>query len=271
MLINVVRNVFRTKRQPQSCPICSSASPFLESLDLNKSCADVSQPQPVFPRSGHAIDYHLCTNCGFCFAPEIMRWTEDNLRTKIYNEDYIRVDPDYVEKRPDDYAVTLPKVFPWMGSNLRHLDFGGGDGRLSRKLCEFGWDSRVYDPFGGDGLLATPPTGLFELITAIEVFEHSQDPHQMLNRLASLLAPDGVIFFSTSVSDREHLATRGLKWWYAAPRNGHISLYSRNALKILGRQHGLLCTSLSDNNHVYSTPKTPQARTKLFATNHLGR
>ena len=269
MLINVLRNVFRGQRQSNSCPICSSASPFLESLDLNKSCADVSLP--VFPRSGHAIDYYLCANCGFCFAPEIMQWTKDNLQTRIYNDDYIKADPDYIDKRPDEFAATLPKIFPWMGSGLRHLDFGGGEGRLSRKLREVGWDSQVYDPFGGDGRLAAQPTGLFELITAIEVFEHTQDPHQMLNLLASLLAPDGVIFFSTCVSDRENLATSGLKWWYAAPRNGHISLYTRDALKILGRRHGLLYTSLSDINHIYSTPKTPQARTKLFAINHLGQ
>lgn len=200
-----------------------------------------------------------------------MHWTEGDLRTRIYNDEYIKADPDYVEKRPNDYAATLPKVFPWVGSGLRHLDFGGGDGRMSRILCESGWDSQVYDLFGGDGRLATPPTGVFELITAIEVFEHSQDPSQMLRRLASLLAPDGIIFFSTCVSDSEKLATNGLKWWYAAPRNGHISLYTRDSLKILGRRHGLLCTSLSDNNHVYSTPTTPRTRTKLSATNRLGR
>lgn len=189
--------------------------------------------------------------------------TEDDLGTKIYNDKYIMADPDYAEVRPDNIAATLPTIFPWMDSNLRHLDFGGGDGRMSRKLCEAGWNSQVYDPFGANGRLTEAPTGLFDLITAIEVFEHAQDPRRTMTQMVSLLAPDGVIFFSTYLSDGENLATNGLKWWYAAPRNGHISLYTRDALKILGRQHGLFYTSLSDHNHLYCTPKTPQARTKL--------
>lgn len=269
MLINVLRNIFHSRKRPLPCPVCGSASPFLESLDLNKSCADTAQP--AFPHSGHAVHYHLCASCGFCFAPEMMQWTEDDLGTKIYNDQYIKADPDYVEKRPDDYATTLPKVFPWVDSSLRHLDFGGGDGRMSRKLCEAGWNSQVYDPFGANGRLTEPPTGPFDLITAIEVFEHAQNPHQTMARLVSLLAPDGIIFFSTCVSDGENLATNGLKWRYAAPRNGHISLYTRDALKTLGRQHGLFCTSLSDYTHLYSTPKTPQARTKLSSINSGSR
>lgn len=269
MLINVLRNIFHGRKRPLPCPVCGNTAPFLESLDLNKSCADAAQP--AFPRSGQAVDYHLCASCGFCFAPEMMQWTEDDLRMRIYNDDYIKADPDYVEKRPDNFAATLTTIFPLANSSLRHLDFGGGDGRMSGRLREAGWNSQAYDPFGSDGRLAEPPTELFDLITAIEVFEHAQDPQHVMAQLVSLLAPDGIIFFSTLVSDGQNLATNGLKWQYAAPRNGHISLHTRETLKALGRQHGLSFTSLSDNIHLYSTPKTPRARIKLSTINHDSR
>lgn len=269
MLINVLRNAIRRRKKSLPCPVCDSNAQLLGSLDLNKCCAD--GVQSVFPRAGRLVDYHLCHHCGFCFAPEMMQWTEDELRTRIYNDDYIKADPDYVEKRPDGYAASLPEAFPLAGTSLRHLDFGGGDGRLSRGLCKAGWNSQAWDPFGAAGQLTEPPTGHFDLITAIEVFEHAQDPHQTMARLVSLLAPGGIIFFSTYVSDGEHLAANGLTWWYAAPRNGHISLYTRDALKILGRRHGLSCTSLSDYTHIFRTPGVPGPWTSLPAFKYFGR
>lgn len=217
------------------------------------------------------IDYHLCTNCGFCFAPEMMRWTEEKLGKCIYNGDYIKADPDYVEIRPDALAAELSGIFPLAGTTLRHLDFGGGDGRMSHKLCEAGWNSQVYDPFGANGHLAEVPTGSFDLITAIEVFEHAQDPHQTMARLVSLLAPDGTLFFSTYVSDGKNLAENGLGWWYAAPRNGHISLYTRESLRVLGRQYSLTYTNLSDNNHIFRLATTTRVRANPLAINRLSR
>ena len=270
MLLNVLRSAIRGRKRHIPCPVCSSASPFLESLDLNKSCADTAQ-QLAFPPSGCVIDYHLCANCGFCFSPEMMRWTTDKLRTEIYNDYYIIADPHYVEKRPENIAATLPGIFPLARSNLRHLDFGGGDGRMSRRLCEAGWNSQAYDPFGANGRLAEPPTGLFELITAIEVFEHAQNPHQTLAQLVSLLAPDGVIFFSTYVSDGENLAKNGLNWWYAAPRNGHISLYTKETLRILGRQFDLSCINLSVTNHLYCRPNSFWTRVPISTFRRQGQ
>lgn len=270
MLLNVLRNAIRGRKRPLPCPVCANPSPLLESLDFNKSCADTAY-ELAFPRCGRLIDYHLCTSCGFCFAPEIMRWSADKLRKEIYNDEYIKADPDYVEKRPESFAAALPDIFQMVSPELRHLDFGGGDGHMSRSLCEAGWNSQAYDPFGSNGHLAEPPTESFDLITAIEVFEHAQDPHQIMARLVSLLAKDGIIFFSTYISDGANLAQNGLEWWYAAPRNGHISLYTREALRTLGRQHLISYTNLSEHTHLYSTSKPPRVRTKLLPIGHVGR
>jgi hypothetical protein len=50
--------------------------------------------------------------------------------------------------------------------------------------------------------------------------------------------------------NRFDLITR-LIWWYAAPRNGHISLFSRESLARLGAKQGLNFGSLIPDPHVF--------------------
>jgi hypothetical protein len=40
------------------------------------------------------------------------------------------------------------------------------------------------------------------------------------------------VLFSTLLSDGEIVRGRPLRWWYAAPRNGHISLFSAQSLRL---------------------------------------
>jgi hypothetical protein len=64
-----------------------------------------------------------------------------------------------------------------------------------------------------------------------------------------LLAADGVILFSTWLSDDHIRPHERLTWWYAAPRNGHISLYSRQSLAILATDHGFHLGSFDQIYH----------------------
>ena len=89
----------------------------------------------------------------------------------------------------------------------------------------------------------------FNLITAFEVFEHVVDPNVLMNNLKTLLAPDGLVIFSTLLSDNDIVPGRRLTWWYAAPRNGHVSLFSANSLKLLAGNFGFNLCSFSPNLH----------------------
>ena len=93
--------------------------------------------------------------------------------------------------------------------------------------------------------------GSFDLITAFEVFEHVPDPARLVTDLAALLDNDGAVVFSTLVTDGHIVAGQPLQWWYASPRNGHVSLYSRESLTRLGAGAGLRLTSFSENLHAY--------------------
>ena len=95
------------------------------------------------------------------------------------------------------------------------LDVGCGAGLLAEPLARLGASVTAIDPAGeliaaarhhatGQGLeidyrVAAVETieGTFDLITAMEVIEHTADPQQFLNSLAQRLAPDGLMILST--------------------------------------------------------------------------
>ena len=231
-----------------ACIVCGGECSRLDVLDLNRSC-DIGQGQ-VFPNSGIIVDYVLCHDCGFCFAPEFGDWQQEDFANKIYNQAYVLVDPDYVEVRPSANAKMLRQYFGFAKEQISHLDYGGGSGRLVALLLESEWDSTNFDPYG-QLTEATMPDGSYNLITAYEVFEHAADVNGLAHALANLIEPSGLILFSTLVSDEHIFPNKPLNWWYAAPRNGHISLFSRKSLKLLGERVGLNFVSFSENLHAY--------------------
>ncbi len=72
-----------------------------------------------------------------------------------------------------------------------------------------------------------------------------------MQNLTEALRDDGLILFSTLISDNDLKLNQRMSWWYAAPRNGHISLYSRESLFRLGLKYGLKFASFSDGFHAY--------------------
>jgi SAM-dependent methyltransferase len=175
-----------TLSRPKSvyCPICAASCSPLDEVDFNKCFSDGAQP--VLPRSGIGISYVLCDECRFCFAPEFMTWSLEDFEVKIYNAEYIVVDPDYLDTRPRANANSLLATFGDRGKELRHLDYGGGRGLLGELLCEQGWQSTSYDPFV-DRSVSLRDLGQFDLVTAYEVFEHVPDVRRLVTELARLL------------------------------------------------------------------------------------
>lgn len=230
------------------CPICKGSCVALDVVDFNKSCEEANGL--FFQLSGVPIYYYWCTNCQFCFAPEIYSWPPEDYAQFIYNQDYVLVDPDYVEARPNGNAQMLLGMFELANSNYRHLDFGGGNGALSSKLRDAGWDSRSYDPFANPEIEISS-LGQFDLITAFEVFEHVPDVNALMTSLSSLANENSIVIFSTLLSDNRLEQNKRITWWYASPRNGHISLFSRKSLVLISEKQKLHFGSFSDNLHAF--------------------
>lgn len=245
-----------------TCPVCKGASSLLDVVDFNKSCEE--SRGRYLPLVGMPIYYALCDSCGFCFAPEFGTWSSERFSQLIYNEDYIQVDPDYVDARPRGNAASLLEALGRQRQRVDHLDYGSGAGVLSQLLRDAGWQSRSYDPFVQTDV-SVSTLAKANLITAYEVFEHVQNPHQLMRNLGNLLADEGLILFSTLVSDGNIARNQRLNWWYAAPRNGHISLFSKQSLFNLATDHGFQWASFSDGHHTLFR-KVPSWASHLIAS-----
>ena len=111
-----------------------------------------------------------------------------SLERRIYNRDYLLVDPDYVEMRPAANARMVAESFPDAKKSIRILDYGGGSGLLAERLRETGFSAATYDPFSR---FDEVPEERFDLITCFEVMEHVPQPRETVAAMASLLKEGG--------------------------------------------------------------------------------
>ncbi len=204
----------------------------------------------VLPPAGIPVLYVACERCGFCYAPELHGWTRDEFAARIYNDDYILVDPDYRERRPRVHADDLIALFGDRAAGISHLDYGGGQGLMSDMLRDSGWQSTSYDPFV-DGEVKLSDLGKFDLVTAYEVFEHVPDVRGLARNLSSLIKTNGIVHFSTCSPTASSCATNRLRGG-THPRGMVISACFRGTRSIyLAANEGLNFTSFSPNLHAF--------------------
>ena len=249
--------------QTHVCPICDKQATLLDVVDFNKSCEE--QRGKFLSLSGQPIYYAICSACTFSWSPEMYNWSIDTFASKVYNEGYAEIDPDYLEHRPTANAGGLLKMFPQWPAGNRHLDYGGGNGLLSRLLTAQGWNSTSYDPFV-DVIPNVESLGKFQLITAFVVFEHVPNVKQLMTDLKALLSADGIILFTTLLSDGKIQQGQRLSWWYASPRNGHISLFSHQSLTLLANQYAWSLASFNSGFHAMCNT-VPSWASHLIKTN----
>ncbi len=228
------------------CQICGATSIILDVVDFSKSCEEAKGI--YLEPCGVPIYYYQCTHCSFTFAPEIQNWSESKFLEDIYNENYFKVDPEYIEIRPRANFDVIHNIFGSKRADIIHLDYGGGNGRFSALLKSAHWNSTSYDPLIDDSSIFNS-LGVFNLITAFEVFEHVPRIDKLMSDLSTLSAPDCLVLYSTLLVDGNISKNQRLTWWYASPRNGHISLFSRKSLSILAEKFNFNFVSFSSGLH----------------------
>ena len=229
---------------PLSCKICDSAAELYGVVDFHKTC-NVGYRVPV---SGVPIYYRRCAACGFLFTDAFDDWDEDQFKAHIYNDGYLAFDPDYQTARPAGNAGVVAQIWSPRKDEIRVLDFGGGNDAFCCALRAGGFPVAVtYDPMVPEH--ASRPERKFNLVTCFETLEHLPDPVAGLAKIIECVAEPGVIFYSTLTQPAD-FDNHGLSWWYVGPRNGHISIFTKQALAAAWGRHGYNNVSLNDGIHV---------------------
>jgi SAM-dependent methyltransferase len=228
-----------------ACKCCGATAFPYGVVDFHKNCEILRRK--VLDVSGVPIYYYRCPACRFLFTTAFDHFTTDDFLRHVYNEEYHLVDPDYRDERGRWNAELLAGLFADPRPH-RILDYGGGNGTLADRLRAAGFPRvETYDPFVPD--YSDRPDGRFDCVVSFEVVEHSTDPERTFADMGEFLADPGLIVFSTLLQPPD-IDRHGLNWWYAGPRNGHVSLFSRESLRAIVEPLGFGFGSFNDNLHV---------------------
>jgi len=231
---------------PLACKICDTPAGLYGVVDFHKSCEELRGFH--LPLSGVPIYYRRCAACGFLFTDAFDDWGENQFKTHIYNDGYHAVDPDYRTARPSGNAGFVANTWGAHKTGMRVLDFGGGNDIFCSALRANGFPVAItYDPMVPEH--ASRPEGKFNLVTCFETLEHLPDPVAGIARIAECVAEPGAVFYSTLTQPAD-FDKYGLSWWYVGPRNGHISLFTKQALAAAWARHGYKTVALNDGVHL---------------------
>ncbi len=199
--------------------------------------------------SGRDYELRRCTTCRYAFIAN--PWTEFD---RIYDDRYYAgrgADPlvDY-QFELDDPERTI-RVYEWRGitrtvealvgglTGVRWLDFGAGNGGLVRHVLEHtGAAATGFEEgsIAARARLAGIPiesaleaqSASFDVVTAIEVLEHTLDPVAELRRIRQLLRPGGLLLLTTG--NAAPFAANLTRWPYVVPEI-HVSFFEPGTLR----------------------------------------
>lgn len=227
-----------------ACKVCGGPTWLLDSVDRGM-CVGHGERFHL-GRTGEIASYHACDACGFVFTDFFDAWSAEAFAEKIYNKDYVHIDPEYVLTRPTQMGRWTADVLTEAPRTLRFLDYGAGSCILGDQLRTAGFhEVQAWDPFSSP----TRPCGPFDVITCYEVLEHVVDPVAVFGEFRKLLAPGGVVLLSTHLVP-EDISDLRSGWWYLGPRNGHISLFSASSMSQLATRHGMTFRTNGKDFHI---------------------
>lgn len=239
--------MIENKFQNLECKVCKSSTKVYGIVDFNKSCEELKNK--FLPFSGRAVYYHQCTSCNFIFTTDFDNWSLEEFSKEIYNDDYEIVDPEYWEIRPKNLAQWVQPLLNG-DKSLKIFDYGAGTAVFGDELEELGYTVDSWDPLWGDPLDQNKLNS-YDVVTAFEVLEHSPSPYDTAKEIISLTKKgEGQIVIHTLANDI--IRSEGVSYWYIAPRNGHVCMYSNKSLDILFDNLGMTVLHLAPNTHIIS-------------------
>lgn len=193
------------------CKICSAITECFEDIELKKN-------------------YFYCSSCEFIFLDKKCFITTENEKNQYDQHNNSLENQGYVDMFNDFLDFTLK------GLHVKTaLDFGSGPTPVLAELLKrrdlhvehfdkFYQPKKVYE------------NKSYDLITSTEVFEHLENPKEILHDLVKLLNPNGVISLMTLFHTNKQ--EDFLKWWYRRDPT-HITFFTPKSIEIMASECGL--------------------------------
>ena len=234
------------KYQNIKCKICYHDTSIWGCVDSNKSCEENNGF--YLPYTGNAIYYLKCNHCSYLFTVDYDHWSIEDYKNNIYNDDYIKVDPEYANGARSFGQAQLIMNNQTFPKHQNVLDYGAGNGLLGSILNENGYNVESWDPMWGKAP-SWHEGKKFDFIMAFEVMEHTPTPTETIREMKQWLKPNGSMIIGTLSNDIME-GKRDINHWYLSPRNGHVCMYSNRSLDELFSQIGMTVTHYPWNIHI---------------------
>ncbi len=190
------------------------------------------------PLTNHVDEYFfICDNCGaylkkypFYLSPEKEKERYQKHQNNVNDIHY------QIFTSPITHAI-LQKQSP----NDLGLDYGCGNAPvISKQLMDKGYNVKLYDPFfyyNEDYLNFS-----YDYIFSCEVFEHFHSPKQEIEKLLSILKPNGYLYIMTHL----YHSDIDFKNWYYRRDPTHVFIFTIKTIEYISEKFSLNIQSLTE-------------------------
>ncbi len=161
---------------------------------------------------------------------------------RAYSSNVSSLDTGIVARNLNNFAICL--ILCRILNITKSVDFGSGDGLLTRYLRDHDVDAYAFEKYGlpkyAQGFSQTDWKNI-ELITAFEVFEHFENPATEIEKIFSCY-PDYVLISTELYSNQNE------NWSYLSIHSGqHIFFYSTKVINLIAEKYNYGVTNLGNN------------------------
>ena len=218
----------RTEKTTRPCPACKS----VQRRDLGIK---------------NKLEIVSCLECDTIYTP-YSPWYSSTYYYVDYHEHCDPAPNAYVRARLHE----ITSEFAPYRQNNRLLDVGCGAGAMLEAATKNGWNvqgvdvsasavkhsrSLGFDVFHGELQEAKLPDQYFDVVTAGELLEHVFDPQVVMNEIARLLRPGGLLWTTTPHSRGLSARVLGIEWGNVRPPE-HLQLFSSSGLRLVLERAG---------------------------------
>jgi cyclopropane fatty-acyl-phospholipid synthase-like methyltransferase len=180
-------------------------------------------------------DYLFCQHCFLVYVQEKFYLSASDEKKQY----------DYHTNNPDDkgYRQFLSRLFNPLAEMIQlkeldgpihGLDFGSGPGpTLSIMFEEIGFDMQIYDLYYANDENVFNRT--YDFVTSTEVIEHLKNPKLEIERLLSVLKPNGLLAIMT----KRVINKESFKSWHYKNDPTHICFYSKETFNWIAMEYAL--------------------------------